>query len=328
MQIKRYIEKRRPIWNELESLVKKAGLKGTGLSLREVERLGILYRQTTSHYALISQAGYDPGLAEGLKSLIVRAATVVYPSESDNLFKKVGALLLNKVPIVFQRYKSFFYLSAIIFIISFVIGLVSILREPDLAYSFMSGDMYGQGEITRLLYSEAARSELITSGRGKPVDTYSLFATYLFMNNTKVGLLSFASGIFIGVPTVLLHIYNGLSIGAFSGMFNQVGLNVDYLAWLLPHGIPEIFAILLCGMAGLMIGGALIHPGKFKRGYLLRERGKDAIVIVLGTIPFFLLAAFIEAFLRQSYATTIYRLLVALVLVVLISLYFGIRRRS
>lgn len=326
MQFEKYIEKRRPLWDELELLLRRAGGSGRNLAPAEIERLGSLYRQTASHYTLIEQSGFDPELAHGLKTLIVRAASIIYPSDTTSKRKKVFDAVMNALPACFQRNIAFFYVSAAIFLVAFIIGYVSVTKDPDIAYSIVSGNMYGQADVTRLLYSEDARRELLTHGRGQTMDAYSVFATYLFFNNTKVGLLSFASGILAAVPTVFLHMYNGLGLGAFAGIFNQGGIDPDFWGWILPHGIPEIFAILICGMAGLMLGGAIIHPGRFDRRYLIRRRGKEVAILVIGTFPLFLLAAFIEGFFRQSGVSTYFRLIVAVAVALLIGLYFGMPR--
>ena len=55
----------------------------------------------------------------------------------------------------------------------------------------------------------------------------ALFGSMLFVNNTRVGLLSFVTGILGAVPTVLLQIYDyafGNSLGGDYGMATALSL--------------------------------------------------------------------------------------------------------
>jgi len=126
-----------------------------------------------------------------------------------------------------------------------------------------------------------------------------VFASYLFSHNTKIGIMCFCLGFLIGLPTLLLLFYNGLVLGAFVGVFHQHGLLFEVLGWLLPHGIPEITAILLCGAAGLTLGQGLLFPGRYKRSEALRRAGTQASMVVFGSILLFFVAALIEGFFRQ-----------------------------
>jgi uncharacterized membrane protein SpoIIM required for sporulation len=65
---------------------------------------------------------------------------------------------------------------------------------------------------------------------------------------------------------------------------------------ILPHGVPELTGIFVSGGAGLVLGWALIHPGRKKRGAALKEAGKDAIVLLLTAYILMFIAAPIEGY--------------------------------
>lgn len=87
-------------------------------------------------------------------------------------------------------------------------------------------------------------------------------------------------------------------------MHHEKGVAVELWAWLLPHGVTEITAVVLCGGAGLMLGMALLRPGYQTRADSLKAAGKEAVRLVLGVLPMFILAGFVEGFVRDSHLST------------------------
>ena len=67
----------------------------------------------------------------------------------------------------------------------------------------------------------------------------------------------------------------------------------------MPHGVTELLAIVLCGAGGLMLGHALVFPGRLTRRENLGKRGREAGIFVLGAILMLFVAALIEGFFRQ-----------------------------
>ena len=139
----------------------------------------------------------------------------------------------------------------------------------------------------------------------------ALFGSALFAHNTRVGFLSFATGMLAGVPTILFQVYNGLLVGALGSVFFADPWPFEFLAWILPHGIPEFTAITLCAAAGLLLGGAVALPGRRRRRDTLRDAVEPALLLVGAAIPLFAMAALIESFVRESALATGTRLGVA-----------------
>jgi uncharacterized membrane protein SpoIIM required for sporulation len=114
-----------------------------------------------------------------------------------------------------------------------------------------------------------------------------------------------------GVPTVLLQFFNGLIVGALSAVFLRDPSFVAYLAWILPHGIPELTALTLCAAAGLLLGNAVVAPGRRGRAAALKSAVDPALLLFAGSLPMFLIAAAIESFARESTLDTLPRLALA-----------------
>ncbi len=137
------------------------------------------------------------------------------------------------------------------------------------------------------------------------------FASFLFQHNLKVAVLAMATGILASVPTVFLMIFNGMLLGVFAAIHHQAGIRSEMWAWILPHGVTEIGAIVLCGGVGLMLGQAVVRPGMLSRTESLRAAGREAGRICLGAAAMLVLAAIIESYVRQSHWSTETRLIFA-----------------
>ena len=127
-----------------------------------------------------------------------------------------------------------------------------------------------------------------------------LAASAIATNNIQVSLLAFAGGILFGTLTVYVLIFNGLLLGAIFGYTHVYGLDDQLAAFVSPHGYLELTVIFIAGGAGLRVAWALIHPGLLGRRDALVQAGREAVLLVIGTIPILLLAGLIEGFVSPS----------------------------
>src|SRR5262249_53413323 len=101
-------------------------------------------------------------------------------------------------------------------------------------------------------------------------------ANFLFTHNTMVGILTFCIGFAAGMPTLLLLLYQGLTLGAFLSLHAARGLTVEFIGWVLIHGVTEITAIILSGAAGLVIAEKILFPDRYGRLDSLAVHGRMA----------------------------------------------------
>ena len=80
---------------------------------------------------------------------------------------------------------------------------------------------------------------------------------------------------------------------------SERGLALEFWAWVLPHGVTELLAVVLCGAAGLRRRGAAL-PGPPHAARQPGRRGREAGVVVLGAVLMLLLAGLIEGIFRQT----------------------------
>ena len=145
-------------------------------------------------------------------------------------------------------------------------------HDPMVAYALsMPGDSRLPGSTPEQLRS------VLTSGRDQNGGEKFLFASFLFSHNLQVGLLALCTGILAGVPTIFLLLYNGMQLGAFTALHHRADIYADYWAWILPHGVTELSAIILSGGVGLLLGMAVLSPGELTRTESLRRAGNEAV---------------------------------------------------
>jgi uncharacterized membrane protein SpoIIM required for sporulation len=116
-------------------------------------------------------------------------------------------------------------------------------------------------------------------------------------------------------------------IGAFVALHANRGIALDFVGWMSIHGVTELTAIVLCGAAGLMIGGKVLFPGQGGRLDNLARDGRAAAGLAAGAVVLFLVAGLIEGGLRQLVASTSGRFAIAALTGVLWLAYFLSGRR-
>ncbi len=310
---------REATWRELEALVAAAESNGVkSLAAEQLLRLPALYRATLSSLSVARAISLDRNVVDYLESLSARAYFCVYGARS-NPFKSIGRFFGRRFPDAVRAAKLPVLVSFLCMLAGVVVGFWLTTADVEWFYTFVSTNM--AGDRTPTATTEELRAALFSSG-GSGVETLNLFATFLFTHNATIGLLCFALGFAFGVPVALLLFYNGTVLGAFAALYAGRGLSVELGGWLLIHGGTELLAVVLCGGAGLVMGGALAFPGRHSRLDNLAIRGRSAAVIAIGAVAMFLISGGLEGFARQVVHDTSLRYAVALVMLAFWAVYF------
>jgi len=300
---------REATWTELETLVARVEQGGlASLGPEALSRLPLLYRATLSSLSVARTVSLDRGLIEYLESLACRAYLATYGARRHPL-EAVRRFLTRVFPARLRGARGELLLACALLLLGAATGFVRTARDPSLFYAFVD-ESYAQGRGPSST-TEELREALYA--RRSPADLLSAFAMFLFTHNARIGMLAFALGFAGGIPTLLLLFSNGLLLGAFAALYQGRGLELEFWAWLLPHGITELSAVVVCGAAGVMLGRAWLFPGRQRRLESLALRGREAGAIVMGAVLMFLVAGLIEGVFRQYVHDVTARLVVALV---------------
>jgi len=282
-------------WVELERLIARTERSGPqSLSPQDLARLPVLYRAVLSSLSVARGITLDRSLLLYLENLATRAYLCVYAAHSS-LPRILAGFFGRRLPACVRGARWHILLATLCMAAGVLVGLVLTLGSADWFYAFVDAELAGgrtpaatTEALRSVLYEQPALSEALSE-----------FAAFLFSNNAKVGMLCFALGFAFGVPTVYLLFANGLMLGAFVALYADHGLTVELAAWLMIHGTTELFAIILCGAAGLMVAESLVFPGRNSRLVNLARRGREATALVMGALVMLFAAALLEGLGRQ-----------------------------
>ncbi len=291
-----------------------------------LRELGRLYRLHAARLARLRDRGDDPEAIRHLNALCVRAYSALYgrPAGQPNAHIPFAHQLREAIGHTWRAQ----LVAWILLVAGLLVGGALAAQNPEALHALLPDGMgYSPGKLDRLAASAAERARFLAADP-TPLAQNLLFGSALFVHNTRIGLLAFATGMLAAVPTVLLQLYNGILLGAFASVFLRDPWPVAFLAWILPHGIPELTAISLCASGGLVLGGAVASPGRHGRSAALRIAANSALLLLAAAIPLFALAAFIESFVRQSGLSTAVRLAVAFLMAVLVATGLWYVRRA
>jgi uncharacterized membrane protein SpoIIM required for sporulation len=139
---------------------------------------------------------------------------------------------------------------------------------------------------------------------GKPMDVYgSAQETDMFfwitLNNIKVALFVFAAGACFSCGTWFLLVMEGIRLGCFQFFMYQNGVLKMSVLTIWIHGTIEISSIVIAGAAGIVMGNGLLFPGTYTRLASFRRSAQQGLKIVIGLVPCFIVAGFLESFVTR-----------------------------
>lgn len=136
----------------------------------------------------------------------------------------------------------------------------------------------------------------------------------IFIHNAWGGVVTYVFSIFFAIPAVLILIYNGINMGFFGQMFDQLIPNggLRYIVYIIPHGIFEITATVIQSAAGVLL---FLFIWRFIKAWRSSETDgtSDAfektkktliqsLVLMVFSIVLLLIAAPIEAYLSVPFS--------------------------
>ena len=309
---------REPIWRELNILVDKVEGRGlSSLTTYEIIRLPALYRSVVSSLSVARKISLDRSLLNYLEALAVRAYFCVYATRTQ-FRRSVAIFFRTSFPQSVRRAGWHILAAGLIVLLGGLTSYVLTLANTDWYYTFIPAGLIGN----RLPTTSTAELQATLYQGADVASAVAGFSSWLFSHNAGIGMLAFALGFALGIPSILLLFYNGLTIGAFIALFESRGLGGEVIGWLLIHGTTEILAVTLCGGAGLVVGTSVALPGRYTRLQNLAIGGRLASRIVVGSVVLFFVAALLEGFARQIIVSDSLRYLIGLTALLMWLLYF------
>ncbi len=259
-----------------------------------------------THYPLSQVTLYLNNLASALHNEIYR--------NKHEKWSRIITFWTQEVPRVMYRERRALLISFGIFLISALFGILSQLADPEFCRVIL-GDDYVDMTLNNI--SRGTPMAVYADGNG----TQMFFS--ITMNNIGVAFVTFVSGILTSFATAYYLFSNGIMLGCFETFFYQHHLLGTSLLAVFLHGTLEISAIIVAGAGGIVLGSGWLFPGTYPRLTSFRLAAKRGLKIVVGTVPLFIVAGFIEGyFTRYTHVSDGLRLTVILGSLAFVVYYF------
>jgi len=282
MKVERFRDEREGDWRELDELLARRRRRRRDAA--SVLRLAALYRGAAADLALARRRYPGDPVLTRLETLVVRARQAVYSDEPRRsspreFFGRTYWQLVRERP-------GALWLAIALLLVPAVLAAAWALDDPGAALGLVPGEFRGAVEPV--------------GDTGMTGTESAAFSSAVLTNNIQVTFLAFAAGILFGVGTAVVLVSNGVSLGAITGGAIGAGNGEGFVEFVAAHGIIELSCIAVAAAAGLRVGYAIVAPGPRPRREALAAEARSAIAIVLGTVPWVVLAGIIEGFVTRA----------------------------
>jgi len=286
MNLPRFVSVGEVEWGRLDELIRKAQGRPERLGAAGVRELGTRYRAVVADLARARSSFPGDPITRRLEYLALQGRQLVYDNEitRPSLRRFMGTTYWQLV-----RSRPKFLFAALGFLlVPALLAAAWAVIDPGAATGLVPGEFRNvldpgeQGTDMGLTLAEEVG-----------------FSTLLAQHNVLISFMAFAFGMFWCIGTVYVLIHNGLFFGAIGGLLFQSGNGAFFLELTAAHGLLELSGTVVAAAAGLRMGWALVDPDKRPRREVLVEEARNAVLIVLGSIPMFLVAALIEGFISR-----------------------------
>jgi uncharacterized membrane protein SpoIIM required for sporulation len=280
-----------------------------GLGQEELRALPRLYRFASSLYARLESQGTEPGTLEATRDLIRRAHGLLYrglEAERRPWWRRAQVLLWVESPRALRaEWRRFVFMLAVFYGLA-ILAYAAVTRHLELAFSLLDAKAVAS-QIEQLQDTAAGQpfKGNFTFGLGESPQV----AGWILAHNMGVSVLFFASGLVTPLFFYLLAT-NGLMVGTYTAVaahWDQ-GTAISSILWC--HGALELQAIVIAGLAGLVLVRAWVAPGPWSRAHAMHLESRRALRILAPVFPMLFLAGLIEGFI-SPHAPTPVRLAVA-----------------
>lgn len=265
-------------WNRIDILCED-------VSRCEPDEVADAYQEIVTDLAYAQTHFPEARITDYLNDLALRLHVSLYRRRRGE-WRRAWDFMRHDVPLAFHQCRRAMLASLLVFVVGVLIGAVSQWADPEFARVIL-GDYYVDMTLDNIR-------------QGKPMDVYGsdsegvMFCEITF-HNILVSFRIFAAGILTLFGTGMTLLYNAVMIGSFQCFFMQHESLWECLLAMWLHGTLEISAIIVAGGAGLTLGTGWLFPGTFTRMEAFRRSARQSLRVIVGLIPFFVAAGFIES---------------------------------
>ncbi|WP_115462615.1 stage II sporulation protein M [Winogradskyella aurantiaca] len=253
------------------------------------DQLSDLYIEVTDDLSYAKTFYSNSNTAQYLNQLASKAHQLIYKTKKEPK-NRLLSFFKTEFPELMYHHQRELLIAFMVFILFVCIGIFSAANEGDFVRSIL-GDSYVNMTIENI-------------DRNDPMAVYKQQGEFnmflgITINNIKVALFAFAYGIFFGIGTIYILMQNAIMLGSFQYFFYEKGLLWESARTIWIHGTIEISVIVIAGAAGLVLGNGILFTGTYPRIESFKKGVKNGLKILISTIPFFIVAGFLEGFVTR-----------------------------
>ncbi len=277
-----FIKQSKKRWEEFEKVVKHPARVNP-------DRLAELFIQVTDDLSFARTQYPESRTTRYLNSLASMVHLEIYKNKKEDKSRFITFWKEELPRVMYEVRKPLLY-ALTIFLVACTIGAVSTLHD-DTFVRLILGDNYVNMTLENIR-------------RGNPTAVYSssdeiTMFFYITWNNILVSFRVFVFGIFASLGTALFLVYNGIMVGTFIMFFFQEQQLSQAFPVIMLHGTIELSSIVIAAAAGFTMGNSLLFPGTYSRADSFKSGALKGLKIVMGLVPFFVMAGLIESFITR-----------------------------
>lgn len=315
--VERFVARKSERWDQFDTMAGRATRSGLdSFQAAELPDFAARYREVAADLARARTYGAPEPVLTRLERLVAAGHNALYRDERRT-FRQVWQFIARQCPAGIIEARRTVFFAFLTFAGPAAAGYLLIQERPALAQELLPATILDRAAAGQAR-QQAGKGYFEADSEDRP-----MMASAIMTNNIRVAFFSFAGGIFGGVGALVLLGYNGLTLGAISGHFANLGLLGYLWTFVIGHGVLELFAIWVAGAAGFLLGRALIAPGDFTRGDALILTGRLAMRMIGAVIVLLVVAGLIEGFISAGTSPLPYRLAVSVASLLLLVGYLA-----
>lgn len=277
-----FVKQNKDKWLEFESVL-------SNKNQIDPDLLSDLYIEVTDHLSCAKTFYKNSNTERYLNQLASKAHQLIYKTKKEPKNRLIS-FFKTEFPSMFYQHHRELLIAFLTFALFVIVGAFSAASEGDFVRSIL-----GDGYVNMTLENIE---------KGDPMAVYKEQGEFnmflgITINNIKVALFAFAYGIMFGIGTLYIMMRNGIMLGSFQYFFYEKGLLWESARTIWIHGTIEISVIIIAGCAGLVLGNGILFTGTLPRLEAFKRGVINGLKILISTIPFFIIAGFLEGFVTR-----------------------------
>ncbi len=253
------------------------------------DKLSDLYIEITDDLSYAKTFYPNSNTAVYLNSIASSAHQKIYKTKKEGK-NRIITFFKTEFPLMFYNHQKQLLIAFLVFAFFAIVGAYSASVDGDFVRLIL-----GDGYVNMTLENIEKGDPMAVYKKAGELDMF----IGITLNNIKVAMFAFLLGILFSVGTLFMMMQNGIMLGSFLYFFYDKDLLWESSRTIWIHGTIEISVIIIAGCAGLVLGNGLLFPKTYSRLESFKKSVKAGLKIMVSTIPFFIIAGFLEGFVTR-----------------------------